>query len=70
MTIDEKLELIERVLQIEPNTLSPDTALEDIPQWDSLNILSLQMELTVIKPDLQFDDLYECNTVSELCEKF
>jgi acyl carrier protein len=70
MTIDQKLELLERVLQVEPNTISPETSLEDLPQWDSLNIMNLQIELTVMQPDLQFEDLHMCNTVGEVCQKF
>lgn len=67
MTTEEKLQLIERVLQVEPDTLTEDTALDSIPQWDSLSILNLQIELTAIRPDLSFDNLRECRTVGEIC---
>jgi len=68
MTVEEKLQLIEQVLQAEPNTLTEDTRLENVLQWDSLTILNLQIELTVISPDVSFDALHDCKTVGEICE--
>ena len=59
--------MIERVLQVEPDTLTEGTALDTIPQWDSLSILNLQIELTAIRSDLSFDNLHECGTVGEIC---
>ena len=70
MTIEEKLQLIERILRTEPNTLKEETELSTLQTWDSLTILNLQIELTAIRPDLQFDSLYQCNTVGEVCEMF
>jgi len=70
LTIEEKLVLIEQVLQVEQFTLSVDTLLEDVPQWDSLSILNLQIELTAIEPSVSFDNLHECMTVGEICAMF
>ena len=70
MTRDEKLALLEKVLGVEPNTLREDTLLEDVPQWDSLNILSLQIELTVIQPDMTFEQLHQCESIGEVCMLF
>ena len=70
MTIDEKLTLLETVLRIEPDTLAVDTRLEELPQWDSLNILSLQIELTVLRPEISFEQLRQCESVAELCRLF
>ena len=67
MTTNEKMELIERVLRLEPNTLTETTKLNTLQEWDSLNILTLQVEFTAIQPDMQFDTLYTCNTVGEVC---
>ena len=67
MTAKEKLELIERVLQVKPNTLTEDTKLSTVQAWDSLTMLSLLVELTALKPDVQFDNLYTCETVGEIC---
>ena len=67
MNTKEKLELIERILQVSPNTITEDTKLSNVPAWDSLTILSLQIELTALKPDVQFDNLYICETVGDIC---
>ena len=70
MTTEEKLQLIEQVISAEPDTLTVYTILEDVPQWDSLSILNLQIELTVFRPGISFDDLHECKTVGEICGMF
>ena len=70
MTNKEKLELIERVLQVKPNSFTEDTKLSDLPSWDSLTILSLLVELTALKPDVQFDNLFICETVGDICRMF
>jgi acyl carrier protein len=63
LSVEEMLQLIEQVQNVEANALSEDTLLEDVPQWDSLSILNLQIELTALKPDVSFDALRECETV-------
>ena len=68
MTTKEKMELIEGVLRLKPDTLTEDTELNTLRAWDSLTILSLQIRLTAINPDLQFNDLFGCDTVGEICE--
>ena len=68
MTTEEKIGLIERVLGVEPGSLTEDTGLETVAEWDSLSILNLQVELTALMPDVQFDNLYNCMTVAEICQ--
>ena len=70
MTDKEKLALIEKILETEHDTLSEETELNALQAWDSLAILNLQIELTAIKPDVQFDNLYACNTVGDICKMF
>ena len=70
MTTQEKIALIEKTLGLSSGTLAEDTALDTVPAWDSLAILNLQVELTAIRPDVQFDNLYNCNTVAEVCQMF
>jgi len=67
MTTEEKIKLIEKTLREKANSLTEDTNLSKLRSWDSLNILNLQIELTVFKPDLQFDDLHTCGTVGDIC---
>jgi len=68
MTMKEKLEFVEKVLKAKPGTLTEDTPLNTLPMWDSLAMLNLQIEMTALKPDVQFDDLYMCDTVGDICK--
>lgn len=68
MTTKEKLELIEQVLRLKPGSLTEATELNTLREWDSFTILGLQVRLTAINPDLQFNDLFRCDTVGEICE--
>ena len=70
MTTKEKLAFISKMLEVKPDTLSEETELNALRAWDSLTILNLQIELTAIRPDLQFDDLYSCNTIGDICKMF
>ena len=58
--------LIENTLRIEHNTLLTNLLLEDLPQWDSLNILNLQIELTAIRSEISFDVLRDCKTIGDV----
>ena len=44
MTEKEKLELAEEIMDVEEDTLSMDTLLDDIDEWDSLSALTLIVE--------------------------
>jgi acyl carrier protein len=70
LSTDEKLQLIEQVLKLEENTVTEDTQLSDLPEWDSLNILNLLIEISVRNPELTFDELHGCATAGEICDKF
>ena len=67
MGVDELLQLIEQVLGVEADTLTAGTLLGDVPQWDSLSMLNLQIELTAIWPDVSFDALRKCRSVGDVC---
>jgi len=67
MTTHEKLKLVEKVLRTKPDTLTEETRLETLSMWDSLTMLSLQIEFSAIRSDIQFDQLYMCSTVGDLC---
>lgn len=70
MTTEEKIRLIEKILREKPNSLKEDTKIRTLESWDSLNILSLQVELSAMNPGIQFDSLYSCDTVGEICDMF
>lgn len=71
MTEKEKLELAEEIMDVEEDTLSMDTLLDDIDEWDSLSALTLTVESKkrwgkVITTEI----IDELKTVSDLCELF
>ena len=41
MTVQEKLNQLEELLDIETNTLSEEMELEDIDEWDSMAVISV-----------------------------
>lgn len=41
MTNEEKLHLLEDVFELEENTLTPETVLDDLEEYDSMSKLSL-----------------------------
>lgn len=50
MELKEKMALIEEVLDVEEGSLSPETALSDVDEWDSIAALSL-----IVMLDENFD---------------
>lgn len=50
MELKEKMALIEEVLDVEEGSLTPETALGDIDEWDSISALSL-----IVMLDEEFD---------------
>lgn len=45
MTLQEKIEMLADVMDVEEETLSVETALSDVEEWDSLSSLSLTIEM-------------------------
>lgn len=68
MSIDEKIELIERVIHAPQYSLTEDTSLKELDGWESLNILNLQMELIVLGISVSEEDLAKCVTVLDVCQ--
>lgn len=62
-----KLSLLENIMDLDEGTLTADTVLADLDEWDSLSVLSF-----VALMDEQFSkniagkDALACNTVGEL----
>lgn len=67
MTVEEKIALIEEDLELDPGTLTPETELSGIDEWDSMAYLNF-----VVLVDENFGtqiaaaDLKACKTVSDL----
>ena len=67
MTLDEKLEFIEKVLHAPEFSLEEETLLNTLDGWESLNILNLEMELIARGITVEQEKLMKCSTVGELC---
>lgn len=52
MELKEKLALIEEVLDVEEGSLTPETLLADVDEWDSIAALSL-----IVMLDEQFEKI-------------
>ncbi len=61
MNIKEKLALIEEALDVEENTLTVDTKLDDIDEWDSMSALSL-----IVMLDDEFDVVVTAGQIKAL----
>ena len=67
MEIKEKINKIEEMLEIDENTLTLDTELNSLDEWDSVAILS-----TIVMLDEEFGktikgtDIKACKTVADL----
>lgn len=71
MTEKEKLELAEEIMDVEEDTLSMDTLLDDIDEWDSLSALTLIVESKKRWGEVITTEIIdELKTVSDLCELF
>lgn len=71
MTEKEKLELAEEIMDVEEDTLSMDTLLDDIDEWDSLSALTLIVESKKRRGKVITTEIIdELKTVSDLCELF
>ena len=71
MTEKVKLELAEEIMDVEEDTLSMDTLLDDIDEWDSLSALTLIVESKKrLGKVITTEIIDELKTVSDLCELF
>jgi len=70
MSIDEKLEFLEKILHVPQYSLQEDTLLNTIEGWESLNIVNLEMELAAIGVNVEFGELINCVVVSDVCDLF
>lgn len=45
MTLQEKINFLEEIMDLEEGTLEVDTLLDDVEEWDSISALSLTVEM-------------------------
>ena len=71
MTIEEKIAMLEEIMDLDEGTLSVDDALEDYEEWDSLSKLSLIAEVkTQFGKVLSTDSIRSFKTVQDICDCF
>lgn len=69
MTLQEKLEVLEDVLELDGGTLNVEDSLEDIEEWDSMSKLYL---VTYVKKEMKkrltVDEIKNFKTVQDICD--
>ena len=69
MTLQEKLEVLEDILEMDEGTLKVEDSLEDIDEWDSMSKLYL---VTYVKIEMQkrltVDEIKNFETVQDICD--
>lgn len=69
MTLQEKIQFIEDVMEVDEGTLTTDTILEDVEEWDSLSILVLTMEMKKRYNIIITTDMIKAlKTVGDICQ--
>lgn len=69
MTGKEKIEFLEEIMDVDEGTLTEDTVLADVEEWDSLSTLSLIAEMKK-RYDLKLtaDIIKGFQTVADICQ--
>lgn len=69
MTLQEKLEVLEDILEMDEGTLKVEDSLEDIDEWDSMSKLYL---VSYVKKEmnkrLTVDEIKNFKTVQDICD--
>lgn len=60
MTKEKKLELLEEMMDLDAGTLTPDTVLADLDEWDSIALISF-----IALMDDEFDRIVKGSLVKE-----
>lgn len=71
MTIEEKIAMLEEIMDLDEGTLSVDDNLEDYEEWDSLSKLSLIAEVKKqFGKVLSTNNIRGFKTVRDICDYF
>lgn len=69
MTLEEKLNLLEDILELEEGTLSGGENLEDVEEWDSMSKLYLVSWVKKnMKQRLTVEEIQKFQTIHDICE--
>lgn len=68
MSLEEKIEYLEEILDVDEGTLTPDTILDDVEEWDSLSTLYLTVEMKKrYALNLTTETLKNFKTIGDIC---
>lgn len=68
MSKEEKLALLEEVMDLDEGELNEDAVLEDIEEWDSLSVLTLISEMKKkFDISLSTQQIKEFKTIADIC---
>lgn len=69
MTVQEKLEVLEDIMELDEGTLKVEDSLEDIDEWDSMSKLYLVTYVEKeMKKRLTVDEIKNFETVQDICD--
>ena len=69
MTVEEKIELLEELMDLDEGTLTLESELDEFEEWDSLSKLSLMAEAKrKFDKKLTVDEMKEFKTVQDICD--
>lgn len=68
MSKEEKLALLEEIMDLDEGELNEDAVLEDIEEWDSLSVLTLISEMKKkFDISLSTQQIKEFKTIADIC---
>lgn len=69
MSLQEKIELLEEIMDVEEGTLTVNTILDEVEEWDSLSTLSLTAEMKKrFELKLTTEKIKSFKTVGDVCQ--
>ncbi len=69
MSLEEKIALLEEIMDLDEGTLEADSLLDDFEEWDSLSKLSLMGEVKKrFSKRLTAEEVKEFKTVQNVCD--
>lgn len=68
MTLQEKIEFLEDIMDVEEGSLTESTVLEEVEEWDSLSTLTLTVKMKQeFDQNLTTETIKEFVTVGDIC---
>lgn len=70
MTIKEKLSILEDLLDVEKDSLSEDTGLDEVSEWDSIAVIStIAMFDSVFGKEITPEEVKGFKTIKDITDK-